>query len=120
MPRPCAARHPEPLTDGSCPTCRLYLKSPRYRRAWDRPARPHAATPPRAAPKPAPAALSCVHRGGPTGETRKCGTCTKTQDVPLLVCAEFGVCTTAVLAPGVQCCRICKSRRAEATADAPS
>jgi hypothetical protein len=54
--------------------------------------------------------LPCVHRGDPTGETQPCPTCTGTVMVPLLACKLKGTCTTSLLVPGVQCCRICTER----------
>lgn len=67
-------------------------------------------------PKPAGRkALDCIHRGGPTGQTRPCKECTKTTAVSLFGCAKHGVCTESKLVKledgsPVKCCRICLDR----------
>jgi hypothetical protein len=106
-----------------CAECRVAAKDARIAALFGMPP-PAAAAAAKASPPPAkrridPAVpLPCVRRGEPTGETRQCATCTATKDVPLMSCAEFGVCTTHYLAPGIPCCRICKSRAEESAPSA--
>lgn len=100
-------------TFDQCRRCWLALNDRRYQRLWGLPETAPESRP----PDPKPPALGrfsqpapCVHRGEPTGETRPCPTCTGTVMVPLLACALHGECTTSLLLPGVQCCRICLDR----------
>ena len=57
-------------------------------------------------PRCLPLPLACVHRGGPTGETRPCLTCTGELQVPVLACALHAACTRDKLVPGLACCLI--------------
>ena len=97
MPRPCGHDTPDP---GHCRVCFLHLHDGRYATLWGSP-------PGRAAPPPA---LSCVHLGGPLGETRSCPSCKGSVRVKVMACAVHGGCTPARKVEGVAFCGTCPDR----------
>lgn len=78
--RSCRFRHPDPVPE-ACAVCRL------YERLGKRGGR-------------------CRHLGGPTGEVRKCASCTDRED-PVFSCAAHGECTRSLLVAGLACCKVC-------------
>lgn len=99
MPRPCGHK----CDEEGCFFCDLSRRNPAYRTLWDGNSRG------------AVTSTSCVHLGGPNGDTVACPSCPRSKksrvQVKLFRCAVYGECTVGRKAEGVACCVGCPDKK---------
>lgn len=114
MPRICTCdnfKPGRPLQEGMCRNCWLYRQHMPTHRAqggtgeWKNGTIVDGAPPPIHIPE-----LNCVHLGQPTGEMRKCPSCTGDVDVKLFGCAIHTQCTVAKEVADIACCAKCPNK----------
>jgi hypothetical protein len=91
--------------------CYLYVHDPAYRQLYDGPTNDGSRLDRLAEP--------CLYRGGPTGQTASCTSCTNFS-VAVLGCSRHGRCTTYYPTSGIPVCRSCPDRQAPGSLISPS
>ncbi len=105
MPRPCHAKHTEPVVD--CNRCRLFLTSDFHNRIWGGPGLgAKASTAPVRLDVLPDGADVCRNLGGDTGQLVACKSCGggKKTTLRLYSCAVYGTCVLGKKQSGVAGC----------------